>query len=89
VIATPEPYQTRQIIELARKLNPSIDIIARTHSAEERAYLERLGIGRAVLGEHELALSLVHYSIVSVGFTDDQADQTVEEMRAETTPSAV
>ncbi|HJR42312.1 MAG TPA: YbaL family putative K(+) efflux transporter [Gemmatimonadaceae bacterium] len=89
VIATPEPYQTRQIIELARRLNPSIDIIARTHSAEERAYLERLGIGRAVLGEHELALSLVHYSIVSVGFTDDQADQTVEEMRAETTPSAV
>ncbi|HJU89415.1 MAG TPA: YbaL family putative K(+) efflux transporter [Gemmatimonadaceae bacterium] len=89
VIATPEPHQTRQIIQLARKLNPSIDIIARTHSAEERGYLENLGIGRAVLGEHELALSIVHYSIVSVGFSDDEADATVEAMRADTNPSAV
>jgi CPA2 family monovalent cation:H+ antiporter-2 len=81
VIATPEPFQTRRMIELARKLNPSIDIIARTHSAEERQYLEGLGIGRAVLGEHELAFSIVHYSIVSVGFTDDEADEAVREMR--------
>jgi hypothetical protein len=43
VIATPEGFQTRRIIELARTLQPGIDTAVRTHSEGETAHLERHG----------------------------------------------
>nr|MBP7284927.1 Kef family K(+) transporter [Leptospiraceae bacterium] len=35
VIATPDTFQVRQIIEIARTLNPNIETVVRTHSEEE------------------------------------------------------
>lgn len=55
VITSPERFQTRRIIELARKLNPHIDIIVRTHYEEELGYLQSIGINSPVMAEHELA----------------------------------
>ncbi len=54
-ITTPERFQTRRVIELARKLNPSIDIVVRTHQDDEFQYLKNLGIASVVMGERELA----------------------------------
>ena len=86
VIATPDPYQAREVIQLARKANPSIDIVVRTHGVAELRYLERLGVGRAVMGEHELALGMAHYALVSLGRTDDEADQAVTALREREAP---
>lgn len=55
VITTPERFQTRRVIELARKLNPHIDIIVRTHHDDEYQHLKDLGIASVVMGERELA----------------------------------
>ncbi|HUF27744.1 MAG TPA: YbaL family putative K(+) efflux transporter [Gemmatimonadaceae bacterium] len=82
VIAAPEPYHARRLLELARRANPGIDTVVRTHSAAEKQFLEGLGVGRAVMGERELALGMVHYALQSLGLTGDDADVTVEEMRA-------
>ncbi|HWN71579.1 MAG TPA: cation:proton antiporter, partial [Haliangium sp.] len=81
VLATPDPYQSRAIIELARSVNPTIDTVARTHSESEQRYLERHGVGRALVGEHELALGLAHYTLLSMGRDDDQADATIDAIR--------
>ena len=81
VLATPDPYQARAIIELARSVNPTIDTVARTHSESEQRYLERHGVGRALVGEHELALGLAHYTLLSMGRDDDQADATIDAIR--------
>jgi CPA2 family monovalent cation:H+ antiporter-2 len=81
VAATPDPYQTRAIIELARSVNPTIDTVARTHSESEQSYLERHGVGRALVGEHELAHALAHYTLLSMGRDHDQADATIEAIR--------
>jgi CPA2 family monovalent cation:H+ antiporter-2 len=82
VVATPASYHGRQIIELARARNPDIDIVVRTHSREEQGRFERLGVGRAVMGERELALGMADYALRALGCDDDTADATIGELRA-------
>src|SRR3546814_9099140 len=55
VIATPDGFQTRRIIEIARELNPEIDTAIRTHSEAEVAHLEGQGVGLAIMGARELS----------------------------------
>lgn len=83
VVATPDPFQARQVVELVRAVNPEIDVVVRTHTSAEQAYFERLGVGRVVMGEHELALGMAHYAIMSLGHGDDEADRVVERLREE------
>ena len=78
LVATPDPFQTRQILKLATEANPTLDTVVRTHSAYEQAHLEAHGVGRAVLGEKDTALAMSHYALVSLGLTVDQADAAVE-----------
>ena len=67
LVTTPDPFQARAVVELARKANPSIETVVRTHSEEERAYLEAHGVGKAVLGEHELARTMARHALVVCG----------------------
>lgn len=85
VVASPDPYQSRRVIELARQASPEIEIAVRTHSEGGESYLrERGGVIRAFMGERELALSMSHYALVRMGRTDDEADNTIEAMRRAT-----
>ena len=61
VCATPDPFLTRQMVEIARKLNPQIETVARTHTDEETQFLEQDRIDRVFMGENELALSMTRY----------------------------
>jgi CPA2 family monovalent cation:H+ antiporter-2 len=63
VVAAPDAFQTRAILELARRLNPDVEVVARTHSDEERHFLEAHGAERALVGERELAVSLVRHAL--------------------------
>lgn len=61
VVATPDPINVRKMAEIARTLNPSIEIILRTHSEEESEILTREGVGFVFFGEEELAKGMTHY----------------------------
>ncbi|MBW0168980.1 MAG: Kef family K(+) transporter [Hydrogenophaga sp.] len=61
VIATPDTLNVRQMIAIARELNPDIQIVVRTHSEEEASLLEREIEGKVFLGEEELAQSMTRY----------------------------
>ena len=63
VVATPDAYQTRAVLALARTLNPSVEIVARTHSDTEREFLEGHGAAQALVGERELAVSLTRAAL--------------------------
>ena len=84
ILASPDPYQARRVIEIAREVNPDIEIAARTHSEGGEQYLQKRGVGRAFMGERELALSMAHYALMRMGRTDDEADNTIEAMRRHT-----
>lgn len=55
VIATPDPLGVRQMADTARALNPTIEIVLRTHSEVESQMLRDDGIGKVFFGEEELA----------------------------------
>jgi monovalent cation:H+ antiporter-2, CPA2 family len=63
IIASPEGYAARRILELARQANPTIDTVVRTHSDYERQHFEKAGVGRVMMGERELALGMSDYAL--------------------------
>ena len=67
VVTAPDPFQARAAIELARRIQPEIDIVVRTHSDSERDYLEGKNVGKAVMGEQELAEAMARYAVERLG----------------------
>jgi len=58
VIATPDPVKVRKMVDVARQLNPGVEIVLRTHTEEEADLLRQENAGRVFMGEHELALAM-------------------------------
>jgi CPA2 family monovalent cation:H+ antiporter-2 len=58
VIATPDAARMRRMMDIARTLNPDIEIVVRTHSDAEAKLLRRQNATTVFMGEHELALSM-------------------------------
>jgi len=66
VIATPETVLVRSMVATARELNPGIEVVVRSHNAEEAGLLERDGAGKVFVGESELAKSMVRHLLTIV-----------------------
>ncbi|MGE4278513.1 MAG: YbaL family putative K(+) efflux transporter [Magnetospirillum sp.] len=81
VVAIPDGFQVRQVVDVARAGNPHLHMVARTHSESEREYLERQGVGMAVMGERELALSMLGHALRKAGIADDAAHLVVAGLR--------
>ena len=67
IVTAPDPFQARAVVDQARRMQPGIASVVRTHSEEERAYLQKAGVGLAVMGERELARTMARYALESVG----------------------
>jgi CPA2 family monovalent cation:H+ antiporter-2 len=57
-IATPDSLHARQMVAIARQLNPGIQVLLRTHSEEEARMLEQEGLGTVFFSEGVLAQSM-------------------------------
>ncbi len=55
VVATPDLLDVRQMITIARTLNPDIEIVLRSHSEDESKLLRNEQVGTVFFGEEELA----------------------------------
>ncbi len=74
LVAAPDAYQTRAILALARQLNPDVHIVVRTHSDQERDFLERHGARYAIVGERELAITLTRHALRHLGVMHDMGE---------------
>jgi CPA2 family monovalent cation:H+ antiporter-2 len=81
VVAAPDAYQARAIVALVRRLNPEIQIVVRTHSDEERDFLEKHGADVALVGERELAISLTRHALRSYNIDHDMAEVAQRTLR--------
>jgi CPA2 family monovalent cation:H+ antiporter-2 len=61
VIATPDTPHARRMIEIARTVNPRIEVIVRTHSEEETDLLEKDSGTKVFFGEREVALAMTRH----------------------------
>lgn len=67
VIATPDTFHVRKMVEIARTLNPAIETVLRTHSEEEAQLLQKENVGKVFLGEHELAQGMTRHVLARMG----------------------
>ncbi len=63
VVAIPDTVNVRQMVEIARQLNPEIQIVLRSHSEEEADLLQKETLGTVFLGEHELARGMADHIV--------------------------
>lgn len=78
VIASPDGYQTRRILELSRAANPRIQTIVRTHSESELEYLKGQHVDFVLMAERELALRLTEHVLRGFGVAAATARQLAE-----------
>lgn len=83
VIASPDGFHARRILELARAKNPNISVVVRTHSSAELKFLIRQGVDRAVMGELELALEMTDYALRSLGVSEERCKLLTQWLRNE------
>ncbi|MDD5470448.1 MAG: cation:proton antiporter, partial [Sideroxydans sp.] len=67
VIATPDTFNVRKMVETARTLNPAVEVVLRTHSDEEAVLLQKERVGKVFMGEHELALGMTRHVLDRMG----------------------
>jgi CPA2 family monovalent cation:H+ antiporter-2 len=58
-VTIPEPFEAGQVVEQARTLNPTLDILARAHTDAAVEHLSGLGASLVVLGEREIAERMI------------------------------
>jgi K+:H+ antiporter len=59
LVAIPDAFEGGQVVQQARAINPALPIIARAHFEEEIGHLKRHGANIVVMGEHEIAKSML------------------------------
>jgi CPA2 family monovalent cation:H+ antiporter-2 len=65
VAAIPDAFQARRMLEHARKANPGIESVVRTHSREEFELLRAAGFGLVLMAERELADRMSRYVVAA------------------------
>jgi CPA2 family monovalent cation:H+ antiporter-2 len=58
VIAVPDAFEARKMLEVGRALKPGIETVVRVHTDEEAELFRKEGAGAVFMGEHELATSM-------------------------------
>ena len=74
IIATPDTVSVRRMAEVARTLNPGIEILVRTHNEEEATLLAKESVGTVFYGEHELASAMTRHMLERRGIAVNAAD---------------
>lgn len=69
VAATSNTFHVRQMVDIARKLNPKIETVIRTHNEEEAELWVKENIGRIFLSEQQLAGGMAEHVLQRMGKT--------------------
>jgi CPA2 family monovalent cation:H+ antiporter-2 len=61
-VTIPEPFEAGQVVAQARAANPALEVVARAHSDGAVAHLTALGAKLTVMGEREIATSMLEHA---------------------------
>ena len=75
VIATADTFNVRKMVGIARRLNPRIEVVLRTHDEDEARLFRQDALGKVFVSEHELALGITRHILERRGVqTADRPD---------------
>ncbi|MBO8127493.1 MAG: cation:proton antiporter, partial [Firmicutes bacterium] len=83
VLAISDPVATRRIIELARRLNPKLHIIARTRFIQEMKPLYELGADQVIPEEFETSVEIFTRVLRKYLVPEDEIEKFVAQVRAD------
>jgi CPA2 family monovalent cation:H+ antiporter-2 len=83
VLSSSTMHGAREVIRIARELNPDVMIIARAGYLRELPELRAAGADVVFTGEGEVALSMTEFLLRELGATPDQVDRERDRVRAE------
>jgi monovalent cation:H+ antiporter-2, CPA2 family len=86
VVAIPDRFLARRIIELVRHANRRIDVVVRTHSDEEAEWLDATEVGLVVMSERETALGIAEYALRQFAVDPILAQNTLTNLRRARAP---
>ena len=66
LVAIPDAFEAGQIVEQARLANPTLPIIARAHFDTEVAHLSQHGADVVVMGEREIARTMLEHAVQGI-----------------------
>ncbi len=75
--------EAKEIVRMARSLNPEIRILARSAYLRERAELRQVGANEVYAEEGEVALAMTESVLRKLGATPDQIDRERDRVRAD------
>ena len=61
VVAVPDPFEARRIVDMARKIKPSLKILVRAHNEEEREFFIGQNIDMAITGPRAVGQQMAAY----------------------------
>jgi CPA2 family monovalent cation:H+ antiporter-2 len=79
--AIPDNLQLRHALEHVRTANPSLRIIARTHTADDANFLKAAGVSLVLVSERELGLQMAQFALHNLGISELAATETIERIR--------
>jgi len=59
LVAIPDAFESGQVVEQARRINPDLPIIVRVHSPAQEDHVMKYGATQAIMGEQEIARAMV------------------------------
>ena len=83
VIATSDPFGARRMVQLARKLNPSLHIVVRTRYLKELDELHDLGANEVVPEEFETSIEIFTLVLQTYKLPQDFIVEKAEQVRRE------
>ena len=83
VVAIPDIVATRRVIEVARKLNPLVHIIARTRFFQEMAPLYELGASEVIPEEFETSIEIFTRVLLKYLVSQEKIEQFISEVRSD------
>jgi CPA2 family monovalent cation:H+ antiporter-2 len=81
VVATPDVLPMRKMVEIARTLNPRVQVLLRVHSDDELELLTKENLGSVFMGEQELAETMTKHIV------DFRAERVAMEVRGAAPPA--
>ncbi len=66
IVATPDTIKVRRMLEVAKAINPAIDVAVRSHNEKQAIQLEREGVGTIFVGERILAGAIVQHVVATL-----------------------
>ncbi len=81
VVTVPDPVAVRLVVDHAKALNPTLDIVVRTHSTEERGFLLQRGVAEAVIPEVEVGIEITRHAIQRFGVSGTELQLMMQGLR--------